>query len=332
MKRTTFVLLLAMITVILSSCSKFAMVSFNYPVPPQKHMPENIKTIAIANRSLTPKENKTGKIIESVISGEIEVSDRKASNECIVGVMERLANNEDIRCVIASENRLFGSGTRDIPTPLDWEKVSEICQSSNSDALLVLEMFDSNSDMFSLPKILLPRHHSDDERTFQVKMYWRLYDPSLRQVIDQYECNRQLTFVSDGSTATVPPKALHGAAYTGGLEYIERYLPGYFIVDRQLFKKGKSNGKEAFKSAYRYIEMNDWERAADTWEDVIRNQEPENVGRAYLNMAVYFEQIGNIEEAIRYAQIAYSDHGIKQARDYEFALRNLSNSPALVSF
>ena len=332
MKRTTYLLLLATIAITFSSCSKFAMVSFNYPVPPQKNMPENIKTIAIANRSLTPKENKTEKIIESVISGEIEVSDRKASNECIAGVMERLANNEEIKCVLASEHKLYGTGTRDIPTPLDWEKVSEICQQSNSDALLVLEMFDSNSDMFSLPKILLPKHQPGDERKFHVKMYWRLYDPSLRQVIDQYECNRQLTFVSDGNRATVPPKALHGAAYTGGLEYIERYLPGFFIVDRPLFKKGKSDGKEAFKSAYRYVEINDWERAADAWEEIIRNQSPENIGRAYLNMAVYFEQTGNIEEAIRYAQTAYSDYGIKQARDYEFALRNLKNSPELVSY
>lgn len=322
MKRFTLILIVT-IAFAFTGCSKYAMVSFNYPLPPQTGMPENIKTIALANRSLTPKEDKAGKIIESVLSGEIEVSDRKASEECLEGVAERLNGYDDLRCVIASENKLYGSGTRDIPTPLDWEKVNQICDDSDADALLVLEMFDSNSDMFALPKILAPRPHPGDERTFNVKMYWRLYDPSVNKIIDQYECARQLTYVSDGSTPTVPPKALHGAAFSGGQEYIERFLPGYFIVDRLVFKKGKGNEKHAFEMAYRHVETDDWEGAADAWEEILRHQDYENCGRACLNMAVYFEQAGNIDEAIKYARRAYTEYGIKQARDYENALRRL---------
>jgi len=322
MKKTTL-LLITILAIVFSGCSKYAMVSFNYPLPPQTGMPENIKTIALANRSLIKEEDKTGKIIESVLSGEIEVSDKKASNECLTGVMDRLNGNKEFNAVIASENKLYGSGTREIPAPLDWDKVSRICDDSDADALLVLEMFDSNSDMFSIPKILLPRPHPGDERTFNVKMYWRLYDPSAKKIVDQYECNRQLTFVSDGSTLTVPPKALHGAAFSGGQEYIERFLPGYFVVDRLLYKKGKGHEKSTFQSAYRHIETNDWEGAADVWEEVLKHNDYENAGRAYLNMAVYFEQAGNLEQAIKYARIAYTDYGIKQARDYENALRRL---------
>ncbi len=293
-------------------------------------MPASIKTVALASRSLTPKENKIDKVVESIITGEIEVSDRKASNECLTGVMERLSDNNEFRSVIASENKLYGTGTGEIPSPLDWEKVSEICQTSDSDALLVLEMFDSDSDMLAFPKILMPEPQTRDERTFNIRMYWRLYDPSLRQIIDQYECTREVTFVGNGRTATVPPKALHGAAYSGGLEYIERFLPGLLIADRTIYKKGKGRLKNNFKAAYRFVEVDDWERAADYWEEVIQLND-ENIGRAYLNMAVYFEKVGNIEEAIRFAQIAYSEYGIKQARDYEYALRNLKNSPLIVS-
>lgn len=322
MKKTTL-LLITIVAIAFSGCSKYAMVSFNYPLPPQTGMPENIKTIALANRSLIKEEDKTGKIIESVLSGEIEVSDKKASDECLTGVMERLNGNQNLRVVKASENKLIGSGTREIPAPLDWDKVSRICDDSDADALLVLEMFDSNSDMFSIPKILLPRPNPGDERTFNVKMYWRLYDPSVKKIVDQYECTRQLTYASDGTTLTVPPKALHGAAFSGGQEYIERFLPGYFVVDRMLYKKGKGHEKSTFQSAYRHVETNDWEGAADLWEEVLKHNDYENAGRAYLNMAVYFEQAGDIEQAIKYARIAYTDYGIKQAREYENALRRL---------
>lgn len=322
MKRITLYLI-AVLLIALTGCSKYALVSFNYPLPPQTGMPENIKTIALANRSLVKKEDKAGKIIESVLSGEIEVSDRKASDMCLTGVSDRLNGYDKFNCVTASEHLLIGSGTREIPAPLDWDKVSEICDDSDADALLVLEMFDSNSDMFALPKILVPRPQPGDERTYNVKMYWRLYDPYRKRIIDQYECTRQLTFVSDGSTLTVPPKALHGAAYSGGEEYIERFLPGYFIVDRLVYKKGKGVDKHTFETAYRHVETDDWEGAADTWEEIIKREDYENTGRAYLNLAVYFEQTGNIDEAIRYARKAYTEYGIKHARDYEIALRRL---------
>lgn len=314
---------IAALALVLSGCSKYAMVSFNYPLPPQENMPENVKTIALVNRSLTNKDDKAGKIIESVLSGEIEVSDRKASEQCIRGAFERIEANSEFRCVIPADHRLYGTGTREIPLPLDWPTVEGVCNTSDADALLVLEMFDSNSDMFSLGKILAPKAGPERERTFNILMYWRLYDPSIKKVIDQYETSRQVTFHSDGESVAVPPKALHGAAYSAGQEYIERFLPGFFIVNRMLFKKGKGAGKLDFKSAYRHVETNDWEGAADAWEEIMKGQSFENKGRACLNMAVYFEHIGNIEEAMKWARRAYVEFGIKQGRDYEASLRSI---------
>lgn len=321
MKRFT-ILPLFILLIALSGCNKYAMVSMNYPVAPQAVMPETVKTIALVNRSLTSKEDKPGKIIESVISGEIEVSDRKASEQCINGVLDRINGYENFRCVIPANYKLFGTGTREIPEALSWDVVEDICKTSNADALLVLEMFDSNSDMFALPKILFPRP-VDDERTFNVVMYWRLYDHINRQIIDQYECSRQLTFHSHEGNVAVPPKALHGAAYSAGDEYISRFLPSYFIVDRPVYKKGKGSGSKEFQSAYRHVETNDWEGAADTWEQIVNNDIDENKGRACLNMAVYYEQAGDINTAIEWARKAYTDYGIIKARDYENALRRL---------
>jgi hypothetical protein len=322
MKKSTFIWLI-LLSFSFTGCSKYAMISFNYPLAPEATLPENVKTIAIANRSLTHKEDKAGKIIESVLSGEIEVSDRKASEQSIRGVYERIGSNNDFTCVIPNEYKLYGTGTREIPAQLDWSTVEDLCNSSDADALLVLEMFDSNSDMFALPKILSKRPPVDDERTFNVLMYWRLYDPSVKKIIDQYECSRQLTFHSDGQNVAVPPKALHGAAYSGGQEYIERFLPGYFIVNRLVYKRGKGSDKRAFESAYRHIETDDWEGAADVWEEIMKHNDFENKGRACLNMAVYYEHVGNFEEAIKWARLSYVDYGIKQGRDYEQALRRM---------
>lgn len=317
-----FLCLLAASTLALAGCSKYAMVSFNYPLPPEANLPENVTTIAVVNRSLTAQEDKTGRIIESVLSGEIEVSDRKASEQAILGVCERIPENAGFRCIIPQENKLTGSGTRETPPPLEWMKVMEICNTSNADALLVLEVFDSNSDLM-LPKIFKPSTPATDERNFNIVMQWRLYDPAAKQIIDQYEGRRQLTFQSDGNHLTVPPRALHVAAYSGGQEYIERFLPGYFIVERLVFKKGKGADKKSFEKAFRQVETNDWEGAANAWQAVLNHNNYENSGRASLNMAVYCEAVGNLDDAINWARQAYVDYGIKQAREYEAALRRM---------
>lgn len=84
---------------------------------PKVYLPDNVNTIVLANRSLTPKEDKTGKIIESVVSGEMEVSDRKASEQCLKGVFERFLPGHFI------ENRLIfkrGKGADNIDAAIEW--------------------------------------------------------------------------------------------------------------------------------------------------------------------------------------------------------------------
>lgn len=320
--KNNYLVCMLLVVIACSGCSKYTNISINYPLEPKVYLPDNVNTIALANRSLTAKEDKTGKIIESVLSGEIEVSDRKASEQCLKGAVDRLDRNSNFNLVIPVENKLFGSGTREIPAPLDWSLVQQMCNSSDTDALLVLEMFDSNSDMFSLPNILSPKP-VNNERNFNVLMYWRLYDPSIKKIIDQYECSRQITFHVGENVLGVPPKALYGAAYSGGQEYIERFLPGHFIENRLIFKRGKGADKQSFKMANRHVETNDWEGAADLWEEILKHDNFKNQGRACLNMAVYFEQAGNIDAAIEWARKAYVDYNVKAGRDYEYALRNL---------
>ncbi len=316
---------------IFSGCSKYAMISFNYPLPPEVTLPEDVKTIAVVNRSLTTKEDKPGRIIESVITGELEVSDRKASDQAIYGVTDRITGNAGFKCIIPAENKLTGTGTRETPPPLEWIKVEEICNSADADALLVLEVFDSNSDLL-LPGILKPPSAAPDQRNFNIVMEWRMYYPAARQIADQYECHRQLSFQSDGNHLTVPPKALHGAAYSGGQEYIERFLPGFFIVQRTVFKKGKGEDKRSLEMAYRRVETDDWDGAANTWKEIISHNNFINSGRACLNMAVYCEAVGNIDEAISWARKAYVDFGIKQAREYEAALRRMRSPEDVESY
>ena len=141
-------LLFIFITTVFCSCSKYGNVKLNYPTAPQVSLPDNVHRIAVVNRSLFKKDNKNS-VIESIITGEIAGSDKKASDECLRGVQDRVKDSRQIEIVIPVKAWLYGSGTRELPEMLDWKLVKSICDSTKADALLVLETFDSNSDILA---------------------------------------------------------------------------------------------------------------------------------------------------------------------------------------
>ncbi|OFY84212.1 MAG: hypothetical protein A3F72_14385 [Bacteroidetes bacterium RIFCSPLOWO2_12_FULL_35_15] len=327
MKKTVF--LLFVIATLSLSCSKYGYVKLNYPTSPQAFLPENIHTIALVNRSLTKKDDNAS-VIESIVSGEIAGSDKKASDECLKGVYDRINGWRQMNIVIPKKTRLYGTGTRETPELLDWKTVKQICDSTKSDALLVLESFDSNSDILSnaLNNTMnaVITGNVPPPPTSQVRMnvvcYWRLYDPINQKIIDQYQSTSFMTFDGGNSVIAIPPpEALPQTAYHAGEEYIQRFLPSYYHVSRSLYKRGKGRDKQQFLTAFRKTEVANWEGAQQVWEPITKSNNSTNAGRACLNMAVAYEVLGKSDQALIWAKKAYEDYGNKLARDYQNQLK-----------
>ncbi len=325
MKRNTL-LSLMFIALIFSGCNKYGFVSLNYPVSPAVVMPEKVKTIAIINRSLTKDTDKKNKIIESIVSSEVAGSDRIASDECLKAVFDGLNGYRGISIVIPHTTRWFGSGTGETPDLLDWKLVQDICDSNNASALLVLESFDSNSDLLvstvahTVGTIITggtPEPSVPNQIKMNVVAFWRLYDPSTKTIIDQYRSTNYLTFNGTGTDLIIPPpEALPNTAYAAGQEYISRFLPTYYTVRRDLYKKGKGSSKQAFKAAFRSAEVANWQGAIDAWAAIAKNSSRKNAGRASLNIAVGYEVLGNTDLALQWATSSYEQYNDKLGREY----------------
>lgn len=327
MKKVLFVLFL--IAIVFSSCSKYGNVKLKYPTAPEAILPENIHTIAIVNRSLTKKEDQKS-VFESIVSGEIAGSDKKASDECLKGVYDGIQGWIQMNIVIPTKTRLYGTGTRETPELVDWKIVKHLCDSTKADALLVLETFDSNSDILAntvntaVNSVLTgtPPPPPLHQVRMNVYCYWRLYDPVNQKIIDQYQSTSFLTFDGGGSAIAIPPPgALSQTAYHAGEEYIQRFLPNYYYVNRSLFKRGKGADKQRFLTAFRKSEVADWEGALLAWEPLTKSNNRTNAGRACLNMAVAYEVLGKTDQAIIWAKKGYEDYGNKLARDYQNQLQ-----------
>lgn len=326
---------LVLISILFSGCSKYGYVSLNYPRNPSVYLPDNIRNVAIVNRSRTNENDKKKQLIEAIITGEIAGSDRIASDECLKGVFDGINGYRGIDIVIPQIERLYGTGTNVTPELLNWQLVKKICDSTNADALLVLETFDSNSDLLlstvthnvnaiingGTPSPALP-----SQVRITVNALWRLYDPANKTIVDQYQSTSHLTVNGAGNNLNVPPpEALPNAAYAAGQEYIQRFLPSYYTVRRDLYKRGKGSSKQEFKTAFRKTEVANWQGAMDEWIAILKHSSRKNAGRACLNMAVSFEVLGNTDSALEWAKNSYELYNNKLGRDYSKILLNRRN-------
>lgn len=325
----------AILGLIATSCSKYGFVNLNYPLDPAVSFPENVQNIAVVNRSLTKTDDKQKKTVESIFTGEIAGSDKRASDECIRAVYDHLNGRMGINIIIPSKSHLYGSGTRDIPELLDWQIVQNVCDAEKVDALLVLETFDSNSDVVVkavTEKVVTvinggkPNAAMPGQVRMNVLCYWRLYDPRNKTIIDQYRSISYLTFNGNGSGLTIaPPEALPNTAYAAGEEYVSRFLSGYYSVRRDMYKKGKGSAKHQFQAAFRAAEMAEWENAIEKWKEVERRGNRKSAGRACLDIAVAYEVLGKTDLALQWVKKAYQDYDDKLARDYVKILMNRKN-------
>ena len=326
---------MVLIALVLSGCSKYGFVRLNYPLDPVALLPDNVKDIAVVNRSLTSSEDKKKKTIESIMSGEIAGSDRLASDECLKGVFDRINGIRGINIIIPQHTRLYGTGTRETPELLDWITVQAICDSTNTDALLVLETFDSNSDLIvstvanQVVRVINgnpPVPAVPNRVRMNVLCFWRLYDPSVRRIIDQFQSHSYLNFDGVGRDfALPPPDALTSTAYAAGQEYIQRFLPGFYSVKRDMYKRGKGSFNQEFKAAFRHAEVANWQGAMDEWAKIAEHANRKNAGRACLNMAVSYEVLGNTDLALQWVKKSYEDYRDRLGRDYANILLRRKN-------
>jgi hypothetical protein len=325
-------LLLFFIAVLFSGCSKYGYVWLDYPLDPSIVLPDHVKQIAVVNRSLTKDANEKNKVVESIFSGEIAGSDRLASDECLKGVYDQLNGKRGYFVIIPQKTRLYGTGTRETPELLDWKLVQAICDSNQANALLVLENFDANTDLLlstvtkqvanimngGKPGPVLP-----DQVRMNVMSYWRMYDPSSKTIIDQYQGSISQVFncVSPGNSI-LSPGVLEKTAFGAGQEYLQRFLPSYYTVQRNLYKRGHGNNKQKFTSAFRQTEVANWQEAINIWTAIANQSTGDDAGRACLNIAVGYEVLGNTEEALKWAKKSYTDYNNQLGKEYSNILMN----------
>lgn len=297
-------------------------------------LPAYIKTVGVINRSTPTDETKNLDILDKALSLEGVNLDKDGAMESIRGLSDELQNNSRFNEVKTLKDIDFRTpALTEFPTPLTWEIVGQICNETKTDAIFSLEKFDTDTHInYSTRKVDMKTplgnipglEHQVDMETI-VKTGWRIYDPSSKQILDEFIFNKSLVFTGRGINPLLAAKALVGrkdavnqVSNQSGHGYALRIIPYRLRVMRDYYVKGTNN----FKIARRKAEVGKWDEAGLLWEKETNNPKYKIAGRACYNMAIINEINGDLESALKWAQKSYEDTNNKLALRYVRILEN----------
>ena len=295
--------------------------------PARIDVPQEIKTVAVLNRSLPDKGEKAGNIIEGIITGEGLFNDRLGSEKCIIGVVDLLNNSPRFKAVMPGDIDIRGTGTGTFPLALEWPYVDELCKRYYVDALITLETFDSDS-YINIDRQEYTREEDgkkikvvefEAELNMDIQSGWRIYHSSRQAIVDENVYVDRISWDARGPTKeaarnNLPSKGqiIEDAGYFAGQQYAARISPVWINVSRNFYSKGNDD----LETAARYAKQGRWNEAAEIWTNVANSPDPDIAGYACYNLALANEMNGDLDTAISWAEKSYTDYGNKKARKY----------------
>ncbi|MHA4808998.1 DUF6340 family protein [Flavitalea flava] len=330
------------ITVACYSCSSTNLMSLSVMQPAPVSLSPNMKAAAIVNRTRVTDENKAIDAIHKVVSLETRDLQAEGAKASMTGLADELLKNNRFSSVKPLNNldlRSYGAGV--FPSSLPWDTVEKICRENNSDLLFSLELFDAetkvniNASPAKLNAIIgnIPALQQQVSMTTLVKTGWRIYDPSSRNILDEYILSRDLVFSGQGINPLAVGSALIGrkeavkqVGNKAGQAYAYRIVPYSMRVSRYYYVRGSGN----FIIARRMAQTGNWDGAAKIWQQETSSVSRKAAGRACYNMAIISEINGELDGAIKWAQMSYENYNNRLALSYVNVLRKRQDNNAVL--
>jgi hypothetical protein len=310
--------LAAIIIFLIVSC-KTTSVYIEVLKPAEINIPGKHEKITVINRSLPGKGSKGGNFVEGLVTGEGIHQDRNASDNC-VGNFAVTVNEAPKYVTNNGDNfELYGTGTKEWPLPLNWDTVKKITSYYNTDLLIVLETFDSDSRYFSRVEnytTTVDGKKVDKQRYIEgLEIYidagWRIYDPEKKQIIDQQTFRDAKAWeykddVKEEASRKLPSKrnAVEQAGAFAGYMYAKRISPTWATESRTIFRTKDPQMKEAIK----LVKKSNWKEAYKIWDKLKNSADVKMSAYALHNIALYYEFNDDVDLALKYANEAYQKY------------------------
>ncbi|WP_421764310.1 DUF6340 family protein [Ekhidna sp.] len=307
-------------------------VSINSSRPADITVDQSIQSLVILNRTKYSKE--AVNVLEGILTGELPEEDKAAIQSFIIGFQNRLANSGRFETRVANETFIGNSLTQAFPDPLPWSTIRVVCENYDADAVIAIEMFDSDFIITDGKSKKTVKNEDGEEIEIDefsasgvanITIGVRIYDPISEKIIDQdlyrrtNEWNAQADTKSGAIAALInKTDATRHLTNQVGSNYAYKIAPMPVQITRSFI--GKSKKSPALEQGSRYADVGNWKEAARIWENGLTSVPSKEGGYLTYNLAVANEILGNLNEARKWAERSYTQYGNNDARNYIQAL------------
>jgi tetratricopeptide (TPR) repeat protein len=315
----------AFVIFFVSSCTKHITVNVMHPA--QIHILKDLQKVMVVDRTKYEKGGgkQVGKFFEVLLTRKPIGGDKYGRRGCMENLNFLLIQNERISFANAEVIEIKNSNTTfQNQKSLEANIIDSICEKYNADAIISLEYFNS-----FVPQRNLHHHPNDVNQTDRayVTTKWRLYYPKESKILDEIEFQ---SFGLGYSRRFFDVPSNYRAIYNAGAQasdwYMKRIVPSMYIESRMYYTKGSKEMKMARKHA----EVNNWNEAKFLWEAVVdQTSDSKLLGKASYNIALAYEQLGELEKALEWANKS-SRTGNTKAPSYIRIIQTLINEKPLL--
>jgi hypothetical protein len=318
------------------STSNMKTVEVDVMTPAEIILPSSIENLVIVDRTVytgNPFDSN-----EALLTAAVPGQNKEATDTLIFFLQRYLGGSPRFQTVVATETLTGNSISKGFPRPISWETVKELCKRYGANALVAIEVYDSEFNMSNNPQVRRAEQsilNDPQETTYQrtspyeytiaavgnILFGFRVYDPSTETIIDEHLYRNRETWegtASDPASAasSLPPgdQAIGDLIHMAGLAYAKRIAPIPVPVERKYF--GGSGTDSALAKGTELAEAEQWQQAADTWEAGISQASKSEAGQLAYNVAIAYEKLGRTEQAEEWAKKANEEYGNSQAKAY----------------
>ena len=327
------VLFIGITLLLVASCGPSKRVSINTLRPADINLPSYIQSITLVDRTRLDKD--FWNIAEGVLTGELPEADKAAVQQSLSSLKSILRTSPRFQDIKISQYRLKGNSlTMAFPEPLSWATIENLCSRHNSQAVLAIEVFDTDFIVTEASDKVTKTIEEDGEEkeitvteysaeaVGSIKMGIRFYDPKNREIVDQQIIRDQQNWRATAETKAGALAQLIGISQAIqrlsadiGSDYAYKIAPLPVHLSRSYY--GKSKKSIYVERGARHAEVGEWKEAIDTWKEGLNQGAPTKArGKLCYNIAVGYEILGDFKQATDWAQRSYVRFENKQARRY----------------
>ena len=321
------------ILLIFSGCSSTRQITINTIEPSPVDFSNQVKKIGIVNTSTSKLTKNYTTRLEQLIVLEERWLAEKGTDAALTGLFDELLREkrfETVKILAQLPDEMPNFGTN--PDQETWELIAQICKENDIDAIFALASHETATS-YSLKKAKMEQYDmlrerikvSAQEITLEtlIENGWRIYDPKLRKLIDEFTSNEQIVASARGGSPVEALQAIDRRreqlleqSKQSGSSYAQRMQPQQFAIERDYYAFGTEN----FKVASKNIQNGEYSEAEALWEEEIANPKARISSRACYNLAVLKEFNHDLEGALHWANKSYQINKDDTTLDYIMTL------------